>query len=224
MTPQDDHVLIPGICDYVTLPDKKHFATDLRQGSQIDAPRSWGQPPSWQPARRQGPQADRWPQPYLMDNVNELASNCPSDSPVRNTALQTPCFLPDETQVRPLIYCRVINLCCCKPLSLGQFVTAAEESHIAVCVKTASSVCHILNIQQESTDFLKSKDRHGGFPGGLVVPTLRFPCKGHRFDPWWGNLNPTCHTAKKNSKGKVILHPKQQRSQTCSDTCRCGEL
>ena len=32
MTPQDDHVLIPGPCEYVTLPGKKHFATDLRQG------------------------------------------------------------------------------------------------------------------------------------------------------------------------------------------------
>ena len=33
-----------------------------------------------------------------------------------------------------------------------------------------------------------------------MVQTLRFPCKGHRFDPWWGNLNPTCHTAKKIAK------------------------
>ena len=32
MTPQDDHVLIPGPCEYVTLPGKKHFAKDLRQG------------------------------------------------------------------------------------------------------------------------------------------------------------------------------------------------
>ena len=25
------------------------------------------------------------------------------------------------------------------------------------------------------------------FPGGPVVKTLRFQCRGHRFDPWLGN-------------------------------------
>ena len=109
-------------------------------------------------------------------------------------------FLPDESQVRPLIYCRKITLCCFKPLSSGQFVTAAEESHTAIYVKTPGSVCHILDIQQEPTDFLKSKDRDGGFPGGPAGKTPHFPCKGHKFDPWLGNLNPTCHTAKKKPK------------------------
>ena len=223
MISQDDHVLIPGPCEYVTLPGKKHFATDLRQGPRQTPLGAGGSLPA---GGQQGnrPQADRWQQLYLMDNVNELASSCPSDSPVVNTALQTPCFLPDETQVRPLIYCRIINLCCFKPLSLGQFVTAAEESHAAIYVKTPVSVCRILDIQQESTDFLKSKDRNGGFHGGPMVKTPHFPCKGHKFDPWLGNLNPTCCTAKKKIKGMVILHPKQQRSQTCSDTCRCGKL
>ena len=28
----------------------------------------------------------------------------------------------------------------------------------------------------------------GDFPGGPVVKTLQFQCKGHRFDPWSGNL------------------------------------
>ena len=28
---------------------------------------------------------------------------------------------------------------------------------------------------------------YGDFPGGPVVGTLRFHCKGHGFDPWSGN-------------------------------------
>ena len=28
---------------------------------------------------------------------------------------------------------------------------------------------------------------HVGLPCGPVVKTLRFHCKGHRFDPWLGN-------------------------------------
>ena len=30
------------------------------------------------------------------------------------------------------------------------------------------------------------------FPGGPVVKTPHFQCKGHRFDPWSGNQDPTC--------------------------------
>ena len=29
------------------------------------------------------------------------------------------------------------------------------------------------------------KSKHWDFPGGLVVKTLHFQCRGHRFDPWW---------------------------------------
>ena len=44
------------------------------------------------------------------------------------------------------------------------------------------------------------------FPGGPVVKTLRFHCRGHRFDPWLGNYDPTCHEARseKKSAGGVI--------------------
>ena len=31
------------------------------------------------------------------------------------------------------------------------------------------------------------KDHSGGFPGGLVVKTLYFPCRGCEFDPWLRN-------------------------------------
>ena len=31
------------------------------------------------------------------------------------------------------------------------------------------------------------KGCHGEFPGGPVVKTLRFHCRGHGFNPWSGN-------------------------------------
>ena len=33
----------------------------------------------------------------------------------------------------------------------------------------------------------------GDFPGGPVVKTLCFQCRGGRFNPWSGNQDPTCH-------------------------------
>ena len=36
---------------------------------------------------------------------------------------------------------------------------------------------------------------NGEFPGSPVVKTLHFQCRGHRFDPWSGNNDPTCHQA-----------------------------
>ena len=33
------------------------------------------------------------------------------------------------------------------------------------------------------------------FPGGPVVKTLCFQCRGHGFDPWSWNKDPTCHAA-----------------------------
>ena len=33
------------------------------------------------------------------------------------------------------------------------------------------------------------------FPGGPVVKTPCSQCRGHGFDPWSGNEDPTCHTA-----------------------------
>ena len=35
------------------------------------------------------------------------------------------------------------------------------------------------------------------FPGGPVVNTLHFQCRGRGLDPWSGNYDPTCRMAKK---------------------------
>ena len=29
-----------------------------------------------------------------------------------------------------------------------------------------------------------------------MVKTPGFHCRGQRFEPWWGNQDPTCHVAK----------------------------
>ena len=42
-------------------------------------------------------------------------------------------------------------------------------------------------------------------PGSPVVKTSHFPCRGHRFDPWSGNKDPTCCVAWRKKKKKVAL-------------------
>ena len=38
------------------------------------------------------------------------------------------------------------------------------------------------------------KIQPGDFPGGPVVGTLNFQCRGHGFDSWLGSQHPTCRT------------------------------
>ena len=47
--------------------------------------------------------------------------------------------------------------------------------------------------------FLKI-DGNRDFPGGPVVKSLCFQCRGHRFDLWLGNKDPTCHAARPKNK------------------------
>ena len=42
----------------------------------------------------------------------------------------------------------------------------------------------------------------GDFPGGPVVKTLRFHCRGHRIDPGSGKFHMPCGAAKKKRKKK----------------------
>ena len=50
-------------------------------------------------------------------------------------------------------------------------------------------------------DTTKCKDRD--LPGSPVVKTPHFPCRGCRFDPYLGNEDPTCHTARPKIKKKI---------------------
>ena len=38
------------------------------------------------------------------------------------------------------------------------------------------------------------------FPGGPVVKTLCFHCRGRGFNPWLGNSDPACHVARPQKK------------------------
>ena len=42
--------------------------------------------------------------------------------------------------------------------------------------------------------FFKSVGQLWDFPGGQVVKTLGFQCRGRGFDPWLGNQDLICHT------------------------------
>ena len=44
------------------------------------------------------------------------------------------------------------------------------------------------------------------FPGGLVVKTLHFQCRGCRFDSWSRNKDPTCCVAWPKKKKKKKNH------------------
>jgi len=43
------------------------------------------------------------------------------------------------------------------------------------------------------------------FPGSPVVKTLHAHCRGHRFNPWWGNQDLTCHITRPKKK-KMMKH------------------
>ena len=44
------------------------------------------------------------------------------------------------------------------------------------------------------------------FPGGPVVKTLHFQCRGHRFDPWAGNIDPACHKTQPSPPKKKHIY------------------
>ena len=54
------------------------------------------------------------------------------------------------------------------------------------------------------------------FPGGLVVKTVHFQCRGCRFDSWSRNKDPTCCVAWPKKKKKP--HREQNKPATCYDS------
>ena len=56
---------------------------------------------------------------------------------------------------------------------------------------------------------LNLKIPYRDFPGGPLVKTLCFQCRGHRFDPCSGNLDPKCCMAWSKIKTKLSLKNKQ---------------
>ena len=65
---------------------------------------------------------------------------------------------------------------------------------------------YFANKGPSSQNNVKVKDLYSGdFPGGSVVKTLCFHCRGHGFDPWWGDLKILCGIAKKIFFNSVCL-------------------
>ena len=58
-----------------------------------------------------------------------------------------------------------------------------------------------------SLPILPVKDKVRDFPGGPVVEAPHFHCRGHRFNPWLGNQDHTCHSVwpKKRKKKKSVV-------------------
>ena len=45
----------------------------------------------------------------------------------------------------------------------------------------------------------------GDFPSGPVVKSLCFQCRGHRFNPWLRNSDPTCCVVQQKKKKRICL-------------------
>ena len=54
---------------------------------------------------------------------------------------------------------------------------------------------------------------YGDFPGGPVVRTLCFHCRGHRFDPWSGNSDLAQSPIKLDHEVRVV----RKRGQIMGD-------
>ena len=49
---------------------------------------------------------------------------------------------------------------------------------------------------------MRVKTKKGEFPGGTMVKILGFHYRGHRFDPWSENQDPTCPDPQPKERGK----------------------
>ena len=49
---------------------------------------------------------------------------------------------------------------------------------------------------------MRVKTKRGEFPGGTLVKILCFHYRGHRFDPWSENQDPTCPALQPNEREK----------------------
>ena len=58
--------------------------------------------------------------------------------------------------------------------------------------------------QRRTVNYRPQKNTHQDFPGGPVVKTLCFHCRGHGFDPWSGKFHMPCGATKKLKKRTLI--------------------
>ena len=55
------------------------------------------------------------------------------------------------------------------------------------------------------------------FPGSIVVKTLHFQCRGHRFDPRSGNQDPACHMV----QPKPFLNDLKKKKKKKKEASEC---
>ena len=53
--------------------------------------------------------------------------------------------------------------------------------------------------------FALKKGGEGEFPGSPVVKTLSSQCRGHRFDPRWGNQDAAYHVERPNNSQPYLM-------------------
>ena len=56
-----------------------------------------------------------------------------------------------------------------------------------VIIAAVCSALHVLDLPESPQPHVSIEQVRRDFPGGPVVKTLRFQCRGHMFDPWSGN-------------------------------------
>ena len=68
----------------------------------------------------------------------------------------------------------------------------SQPTNLCVCV-TFDFYTFKKQVNKCSVWKIELKKENWDFPGGPVVKTPHFQCRGHGFSPWWGNWDPTCH-------------------------------
>ena len=71
-------------------------------------------------------------------------------------------------------------------------------------VQPPSQTCTVVFVFSIGQIHAKKKKKYGAFPGGPVVKTPRFQCRGHRFDIWSGNWIPHAVWCAKKAKKSVF--------------------
>ena len=71
--------------------------------------------------------------------------------------------------------------------------------------------------RQQCLELLAKRIWFMDFPGGPMVKTPHFHCRGHRFDPWSGSQDPTSHEAWQKKKNLVQRPPVSPPSVMAAD-------
>ena len=92
--------------------------------------------------------------------------------------------------------------------------TSSLLNHIKTQIKALSDSLSSLkkmvlimghSIKKKKKPAIYFKNHYWDFLGGPLVKTSNINCRGHGFNSWLGNQNPTCHMAWAKKKEKIII-------------------